>query len=277
MPQFLTRRPNLAQLRQQAKELHHAYHAGNPQAIERVERIRLAIPTAPRLVLADAQYVVAREYGFASWPKLKQHVQLLLAAQAAERMLDVRQQRKLARRQRVAERAASLVAAAHARDLPALFATLVAPAWEIEAVRARLVELQTFSFIVDALLDGVDHPQPRVRFLTAQALDHFADQRCAAPLQRLLHDPVPRVRWAALHSLQCATCKLEPLVTDTDIVATVIHLALHDPSIKVRRTATYELGNQPADPRAVAALRQLAANETDNTIVRTVRRALAHS
>lgn len=272
MPQIPSR-PDFEQLKQQAKDLHRAYRAGDDQALARVQRTLPAERLAARFVLADAQFVLAHEYGFASWPKLKQHVAQLVAAQAAVRPPDPRQERKRVRQQQVAARAAELVAAASARQLDAVFAALFAPLWEMEAVRALLVAQEAYTLIIDALLDGVDHPQPRVRFLTAQAMDHFADQRCAAPLLRMLHDQVPRVRWAALHSLQCETCKLTPLALENDIVATLIDMALHDPSIKVRRTATYELGTTCADPRARAALEQLVA-AADATVVRNARWAL---
>ncbi|MET1001003.1 MAG: class I SAM-dependent methyltransferase [Acidimicrobiia bacterium] len=51
---------NLEQARRQAKELLAAAHAGDPAALARVRRPQLA----------DAQYAVAKELGFASWPQL---------------------------------------------------------------------------------------------------------------------------------------------------------------------------------------------------------------
>ncbi len=105
-------------------------------------------------------------------------------------------------------------------------------------------------------------------------MDHFADSRCAGPLRRLLHDPVPRVRWAALHSLTCEACKLEPLPATDDLVASLIDLAQHDPRIKVRRVATYELGNACRDERARAALAAILAQEPDRTIRRHAQTAL---
>jgi hypothetical protein len=56
-------RPSLDHLRKQAKDRLEQLLAGNPAA-----------------QLADAQHALARDYGFASWPKLKAHVE---AAQAA--------------------------------------------------------------------------------------------------------------------------------------------------------------------------------------------------
>ena len=58
----LPERPSLEQLRKQAKELHDTMRAGDPT-----------------VNLAAAQYALAREYGFDSWPKLVHHVESVLA------------------------------------------------------------------------------------------------------------------------------------------------------------------------------------------------------
>ena len=54
MPTQLPSRPNLRQLKDQAHDLHKSGHAKS---------------------LADAQFQIARQYGFASWSKLKLHVE----------------------------------------------------------------------------------------------------------------------------------------------------------------------------------------------------------
>ncbi|MDQ2727628.1 MAG: ankyrin repeat domain-containing protein [Actinomycetota bacterium] len=62
-------RPDLNQLRRRAKELRDAARLADPQAIDRITRQhpRRAEP----VTLAAAQLVIAREHGFASWPKMK--------------------------------------------------------------------------------------------------------------------------------------------------------------------------------------------------------------
>ncbi|MBL9139003.1 MAG: hypothetical protein JNK85_24255, partial [Verrucomicrobiales bacterium] len=74
MSTSLPPRPDLEQLRAQAKELLRAFKSGDPAAIRRFQE---SLPTH-EAKLADAQCVVAREYGFASWPKLKEHVESVL-------------------------------------------------------------------------------------------------------------------------------------------------------------------------------------------------------
>src|ERR1700678_1369192 len=71
MSTLLPERPDLDQLRRQAKELRDAVRRGDPGAVERF--VHRHPPSAPRGVatLAAAQLVIARELGFASWPQLK--------------------------------------------------------------------------------------------------------------------------------------------------------------------------------------------------------------
>ncbi|MGH7701052.1 MAG: ankyrin repeat domain-containing protein [Gemmatimonadales bacterium] len=79
--------PNLEQQKKQARELLEAARAGDAVALERfrAHHPRLgALPAAQwppvGLALHDAQLVLAREYGFASWPKLKAHIEGVVAA-----------------------------------------------------------------------------------------------------------------------------------------------------------------------------------------------------
>lgn len=81
--------PNLANLRKQAKALLAAWRAGDARALARVRDLH---PRGERLTalgrhsLADAQLVVAREYGFASWARLGQYLRLAPGAQALHTM-----------------------------------------------------------------------------------------------------------------------------------------------------------------------------------------------
>jgi ankyrin repeat protein len=77
-------RPDLDQLKNQAKDLLKGHKAGDPEAFRRIQanHPRLAGSSAHqvqafRFTLSGAQLVIAREYGFSSWPKLKAHVESL--------------------------------------------------------------------------------------------------------------------------------------------------------------------------------------------------------
>ena len=79
--QQLPERPNLEQLKNQAKSLLRAARAQDAAALERFQ----ALPTlsgksvaelrAMGLALHDAQSVIAREHGFKSWNALREHVE----------------------------------------------------------------------------------------------------------------------------------------------------------------------------------------------------------
>lgn len=75
----LPARSSLEQLRKRAKELLRAYRAGDGAATSRfrAQIPRLADAPTEDMALADAQFVLAREYGFENWAKLAQHVAAL--------------------------------------------------------------------------------------------------------------------------------------------------------------------------------------------------------
>ena len=70
MSRQLPARPNLRHLRHQAKTLHRAFQAGDPDAVTRLQEHHPGAGTADAFTLQDSQLVVAREYGYASWPLL---------------------------------------------------------------------------------------------------------------------------------------------------------------------------------------------------------------
>ncbi len=69
--------PSLEQLRRRAKDLLRDHRAGDPAAAARVAEHR-PDPGEP-LKLTGAQHVVAREHGFASWPRMKAYVERVAA------------------------------------------------------------------------------------------------------------------------------------------------------------------------------------------------------
>jgi hypothetical protein len=85
--------PSLEQLRKQAKD-----------------RLRAMRATEPSSTLADAQYAVARDHGFESWPKLVHHIDVLAASGRVERF----------------ERLAGDILAGYHGDVPALERLIVA-------------------------------------------------------------------------------------------------------------------------------------------------------
>ncbi len=73
--------PSFEQLRNQAKDLRRAVLAGDPPALAEVAEhfpgSASGSPEVPWFPLRSAQLVVARRYGFASWTRLKRHVEVI--------------------------------------------------------------------------------------------------------------------------------------------------------------------------------------------------------
>lgn len=76
MSRELPAKPNLEHLKKQAKVLLHDFQQNKLDAVDRFRAFSLD-STVPGANLADAQYVIARDYGFGSWPQLKEHVDSL--------------------------------------------------------------------------------------------------------------------------------------------------------------------------------------------------------
>jgi ankyrin repeat protein len=68
----LPARPDIDQLRRRAKELRDAARSGDPAALS---RIAAHAPATAPVTLAAAQLTIAREHGYASWPRLRAEAQ----------------------------------------------------------------------------------------------------------------------------------------------------------------------------------------------------------
>jgi len=103
MARDLPANPDLEHLRKQAKDLLRDLERGDPTALERYHA--LGARRGAKAKLADAQRLVAREYGFSSWSRLKSHVESLgksadvrIAASAAIRANDAAELETLLRK-----------------------------------------------------------------------------------------------------------------------------------------------------------------------------------
>jgi HEAT repeat protein len=77
----------------------------------------------------------------------------------------------------------------------------------------------------DALIRGLAHPNPKVRWWCLQLMDHVGDEACIEHIVRALADPVPRVRKMALHALECEKCKASPAMIEAGRRALARHAA----------------------------------------------------
>jgi HEAT repeat protein len=113
----------------------------------------------------------------------------------------------------------------------------------VTATYLRTAVLNESAF--SAVVEGLNDPNPRVRWWCVQTLDHVPDPRAVAAVAELLDDPVARVRRNAAHALGCIACKPEwNGVLPTTTTAKLLQLAATDVSMKVRAEASHALSCQ---------------------------------
>ena len=238
-PHALPQNPSLEHLKHQAKDLLDALQEGSPKAKQRFGRyFDVDSTTLDSFQLTQAQLVIAREQGFASWPQF--------AAWIIGRQLPTEPEK--------------LVRLLAART-----------GWVRQAVERALAE--TGKPGIAAAVTALSDPDPRIRAAAAAYMDHFADQSCVPKLLDLAYnDPVRQVRAQALHALGCQRCKPEPL--DVDDFPILVHVALNDDSWKQRRSAVQTIAHRIPDPRVKEVLEQVLARETDPHVLLSARHGL---
>jgi len=181
MPRQLPPSPSLEQLRKQAKSLLKRHRAAESEALTRIREnhphwrnLREEQTAAAPFALADAQLVIASEYGFPSWSRLQSHVRTLEDATST------------------AEAIASLRDAAGKGDLARLNALLDAHPNLIderggEGVRTALHQavFGNSEAAVRLLLERGADPNVRCEGDNAYPL-HFAVEKHRLPIVRLL-------------------------------------------------------------------------------------------
>jgi hypothetical protein len=107
-----------------------------------------------------------------------------------------------------------------------------------------------------AVRAGAAHPDCAVRVYCTRALDHLTDGEAFADLIRLLDDPHPRVRAAALHALACDRCKATTCRPPrAEVLGPAMRLLAHDTNGAVRCMAVEVVSRYAGDdPDAVALL-----------------------
>ncbi|MEM7125533.1 MAG: HEAT repeat domain-containing protein [Chloroflexota bacterium] len=99
---------------------------------------------------------------------------------------------------------------------------------------------------LEALIWGLKHPSSPVRWGVLEILDNHPGDEAVTYIVEALDDPVPRVRWHAVHALTCELCK--DACKDghsnltSDIETRMRNIVANDPSPKVRGAAKYALG-----------------------------------
>lgn len=117
---------------------------------------------------------------------------------------------------------------------------------------------------VDDVIDGLEHPDWRVRRWCAAFLDHWGDERAVPALLARVDDSRAGVRRLALHAVACQSCKERPL--PLDIVGVLSEAALHDPSIRVRRVATHQLSCQEGHTEQATRVLEVLRHDHDTKL-----------
>ena len=88
-------RPNLEQYKNQARDLVRDFRLGVPEALARMRRHHPRFADLPQSELrraaiarTDAQLVLAREHGFASWPKFSKHIEMIRLIESLDDLAD---------------------------------------------------------------------------------------------------------------------------------------------------------------------------------------------
>src|SRR5262245_3532398 len=92
-----------------------------------------------------------------------------------------------------------------------------------------------------ALIDGLDHPNAKVRWWCLQLMDHLADESYLEPILAKLSDPVAKVRRHAIHALGCGVCTPDRKTLAGDIESALRTVLARDPDNKVRQEARLAL------------------------------------
>ena len=259
----LPNRPSFDRLRRLARAFQRACLAGDGDAARRLAAV---FPEAdPRaLALTTAQTVIARDHGFPGWPALKAAIDAPSAPKKPKSAADLDAEALAAR----------LLGLAETGDLGALGRALAIGKQRRDAARAVMQRsADRYAAFQAVLVGGLTSRRDRTRFECAAALDQFGDTSTREPLARLMDDPVPRVRWMAMHALSCHACgdkagPLEPHIRDRIAAA-----AERDPSVHVRRHAAMAL-TLAREASAAPVLRDMLERETDARLRRSVEWAL---
>ena len=261
MPLHLPSRPNLARLKREAKALLAAIRSGDEQPLMRL-RTLFSTVTPQTAKLSEVQTLLARAYGFASWTVLGDVIEKRgsqIKAKAA---------RLAARAADAADLAARWFTLAEAGDLDTLWRVMGVGKTRSEVAQKTMRgDRPRYDRFVSTVIEGLGYPNSRARFEYAHVLDSFGDERCVAPLRALMNDPVPRVRWMAMHAITCHACGGATCPDDPELIAEILHHLHNDESIKVRRHAAIALG-EAGRIDAKATLEAVVAEAADPGLVR---------
>ena len=114
----------------------------------------------------------------------------------------------------------------------------------VGAINARdLAKVRLKPEAKQALIDGLEHNNAKVRWWCLQLMDHLADASFIPYILPLLNDPVGKVRKHAVHALTCDVCKPDRcgLELSESVKARIEEVAQTDTDERVRKEASEAL------------------------------------
>src|SRR5262245_25462290 len=97
--------------------------------------------------------------------------------------------------------------------------------------------------VVPAALEGLRHENADVRYYCCSLLDHFLVPEVLGELMDMLHDPEPRVRQSALHTLACDRCKQGSCrPAEAEVLPQALQILTDDGDAHVRAMAVEVVG-----------------------------------
>jgi HEAT repeat protein len=98
---------------------------------------------------------------------------------------------------------------------------------------------------ISALIWGLSHTNASVRRCCLELLDAHPSEEAVPHIVARLDDPVPRVRWHAVHAIRCDVCKAGSSFLTPELMERLREIAANDPSPRVRREAAVGLAEVP--------------------------------
>lgn len=153
-----------------------------------------------------------------------------------------------------------------------------------EELVARLDGFDFYTHVLELARSGADalpavqaamsHSNWRIRRGCAAVLGYTDDAEALRRLVLLTRDPKKKVRKMAVLSLGLGRV-LRGGADPIDVVPHLVHSALHDPAVRVRRVAVLALVLQPPARRVARILRKVLAAEQDVKATRVAAWGLA--
>jgi hypothetical protein len=254
--------PSLDRLRRLSRAFQRACMAGDSEAVSRLATV-FPEADARALALTMAQTFVARDHGFPSWPALKATVEARrLGKPKSASDIDAE------------SLAAEWFALAGAEDLRPLLRSLGVGKGRLQAAREVMRrDRPRYRAFQSALLRGLEGRREKVRAFCAHTLDTFGEAWTRPALIAAMDDPVPRVRWAAIHAVSCHACGERSGALEEHVRLRIVAAVTGDPSRKVRFHATHALA-AAGDRASIPLLLDIRAHETDTKLRDAARYAL---